>query len=260
MAAIDVSEAEFHEEVLEASRTTPVVVDFWAGWCRPCLVLGPVLERLVDEHGGRVVLAKVDVDANPGLAARFGIQGIPAVKAFRDGRVVSEFVGAQPEPMVRGFLDQLAPSPADDLAARGAELEAAGTAEAAEAAYRQALEAQPDHPSAAAGLGRLLLASGRTAEARSVVRSVAPTGEVRPVLAQLELMELAERTDSGVEEAAAAAVAGDHRRALERALELLSGDGQRDAARDLMVRIFEILGEDHPLTREYRPRLARALF
>lgn len=260
MAPIDVGEADFQQRVVGVSRTAPVVVDFWAGWCRPCLVLGPVLERLVDEHGGRIVLAKVDVDANPGLAARFGIQGIPAVKAFLDGRVVSEFVGAQPEAVVRGFLDQLAPSPADDLAARGAELEAAGRAEAAEAAYREALDAEPDHPAAAAGLGRLLLASGRREEAAGVLRSVAATEEVRPVLAQLELAELAEASDSGVEEAAAAAIAGDHERALERALELLSGDGQREAARQLMVRIFEVLGEDHPLTREYRPRLARALF
>ena len=260
MAPIDVGEADFQQKVVEASRTTPVVVDFWAGWCRPCLVLGPVLERLVDEQGGGVVLAKVDVDANPGLAARFGIRGIPAVKAFRDGQVVSEFVGAQPEAVVRAFLDQVAPSPADDLAARGAELEAAGAADAAEAAYREALVAEPDHPGAAAGLGRVLLASGRTEEARGVLRAVPATDEVRPLLAQLELIELVQRSDSGLEEAAAAAVAGDHGRALERALELLAGDGQRDAARQLMVRIFEVLGEEHPLTREYRPRLARALY
>jgi putative thioredoxin len=110
---LDVDEAEFQSRVVDASRQAPVVVDFWAGWCQPCLVLSPTLERLAQEYRGRFTLAKVDVDTNPELAARYRVQGIPAVKAFVDGAVASEFVGVQPEDLVRRFIDQVVPSEAD---------------------------------------------------------------------------------------------------------------------------------------------------
>jgi putative thioredoxin len=112
---IDVGEADFDQRVLQASEDVPVVVDFWAGWCRPCLVLSPLLERLAEENGGRFVLAKVDVDANPNLSAVFAIQSIPTVKAFVGGEVVAEFIGAQPEDVVRRFVDYLLPSRAVEL-------------------------------------------------------------------------------------------------------------------------------------------------
>ncbi len=113
---MDVDEATFESEVVERSRNLPVVVDFWAEWCGPCQMLAPVLENAVAERGGKVALAKVDVDANPSLAARFGVRGIPAVKAFRNGHAVLEFVGAQPPARVSAFLDELTePSDADRL-------------------------------------------------------------------------------------------------------------------------------------------------
>jgi putative thioredoxin len=257
---VNVGQDDFEQRVVGGSREVPVVVDFWAGWCRPCLVLGPILERLAEEYEGRFVLAKVDVDANPALAARFRIQGIPAVKAFRDGDVVSEFVGAQPEEVVRRFLDVLVPSQADDLVAEARAVEERGDLEAAEAAYRRAIAVDPGHAGAAAGLAGVLLATGRVAEARSALAAVAPSPEVRAVQARLELLDAADSASPILREAAGLAAAGEHRRALDRALEALTSDGDRDAARELMVHVFEVLGDEHPLTREYRPRLARALF
>jgi putative thioredoxin len=251
---VDVDEKTFQERVVEASKTTPVVVDFWAGWCQPCLVLGPVLERLAGEHGGRFTLAKVDVDANPQLSATFGIQGIPAVKAFKDGRVADEFVGAQPEEVVRRFIDGLVPSETDELAAAASSMDP----DQAEEAYRSVLEGRPGHPVASAGLASVLLRRGEIEEARRVVASADPSPEVAGVAAQLELQDAA-REGGELGAAARAALSGQHRDALERALTALT-DGERDRARELIVRLFELLGADHPLTREFRPRLASALY
>ena len=140
----DVVEENFEREVIERSRERPVVVDFWAEWCEPCRSLGPVLEKLAEEAGGEFLLAKVEVDRAPNLAAAYRIQGIPAVKAFRDGRPVLEFVGALPETKVREFLARLRPSLADGLTREAAGQEGSDP-QAAEAAYRRALAEEPGH-------------------------------------------------------------------------------------------------------------------
>ena len=150
----NVGEADFQQRVLERSRELPVVVDFWADWCGPCKQLTPVLERAATARAGKVELAKVDVDRNRGLQSAFHIQGIPAVKAFRDGSVAAEFTGALPPAQVESFFDSLVPSEADELARSGEEAD-----------LRRALELEPTHPEARRALGRLLLGRGETDEA-----------------------------------------------------------------------------------------------
>src|SRR5437870_12652311 len=159
---IDVAEQDFETEVIERSRSLPVVVDFWAEWCAPCRQLTPVLEKAAAEREGKVVLAKLDTDANQSIARAFGIQGIPAVKAFRDGEVVSEFVGAQPPPAVERFFNELVPSEADELVSKGDE-----------AALRSALELEPGRADAAVPLAKLLLERGDEDGALELVDNVA---------------------------------------------------------------------------------------
>src|SRR5262245_51129171 len=139
--AVDVRDRDFETAVLERSKSTPVLVDFWAPWCGPCRTLGPLLERLADEHGGAFILAKVNVDEAPAVAQAFGIQSIPAVKGFRDGVLVGEFVGAQPEATVRKLLELVLPTAADGLVAAAAAL----GPEEAERTLREALEMEPRH-------------------------------------------------------------------------------------------------------------------
>jgi putative thioredoxin len=162
MAVIDVTEQDFQQQVIERSRTTPVVVDFWAEWCGPCRALGPVLERAADAREGDVVLAKLDTDANPEIARSFGIQGIPAVKAFKDGVVVDEFVGVQPPAAVERFFDGLTPSEADRLVEAGDE-----------ASLRRALELQPGREDAVMALALLLRARGDDDDALAVLENSA---------------------------------------------------------------------------------------
>ncbi|GIU92489.1 MAG: co-chaperone YbbN [Acidimicrobiia bacterium] len=269
----DVTTQRFEDEVIARSRTVPVVVDFWAAWCGPCRVLGPILERLAAESGGRWELAKVDVDANPELAGRFGVQGIPTVIGFRDGKPVARFTGAIPEDQVRVFLDRLVPSDLDLKARAGADAYAAGDEETAERLWRQVLEQEPDHLGAGVGMAALLIARGESEAALELLGRLPPSDEVRRLQARArlsqggDLEELERRAASGDPEARLAygkALAAAHRH--PEALEVLLGvaaektEEVSEQARQAMVDLFELLGPDHPLTLEYRRKLASVLF
>jgi putative thioredoxin len=247
-AVFDVDEADFKARVVERSREVPVVVDFWAEWCGPCKQLSPALERAANGRAGKVELAKVDVDSNQSLAASFGVQGIPSVKAFVDGKVESEFTGAVPPSEVERFFDALVPSEADELAARGAR-------EGDEEALRRALELDPRNAEAKRALGRLLLERGEAAEALEVLE---------PASGDFVADGLAARARAvleGEQDLEPAFHAWD-RRDHATALELLEGalapaDGERrDLIRRMMVAIFTELGPDDPIAREHRRRLA----
>ena len=238
----DVGEAEFEQRVVARSNELPVVVDFWAAWCGPCKQLTPALERAASARAGKVELAKVDVDANPRLQAAFRIQGIPAVKAFRDGRIAAEFTGALPPAEVERFFDSLVPSEADELAASGDE-----------AALRRALELDSSHPMARRELGRLLL-RGETDAARDLLEGAAGDFVADGLLARVSLAE-----DEDLMPAFAAWDAGDPARALETLQAALPDPDRQDAIRRVMVAIFTELGADHPLAREHRRRLSAAL-
>jgi putative thioredoxin len=243
---VDVTESNFDAGVLDRSHSLPVVVDFWAEWCAPCRQLGPILEREASKRSGRLELVKLDVDANPTVSRSYGIQGIPAVKAFHKGRVVAEFVGAQPTAVVERFLDSLFPSQAELLAQMGDEV-----------SLRAALELEPGHADAAVQLARILHSRGQDQEALDVLgvhRSFAADG----LSARIRL----ER--SGVPDlsrAFAALDAGDNEQALEALIEAITlARSSRDEIRRVVVGILDELGPDHPLATTSRTRLASALY
>ena len=251
---MDVSERTFQTDVLDRSRTLPVVVDFWAEWCGPCRQLTPVLERAVAARAGKLELAKVDVDANPGLARAFRIQGIPAVKAFKDGQVAAEFVGAQPPSAVEQFLDSLLPSEADGLVELGDE-----------ASLRRAHELEPTRADAAVPLAKILKARGEIDEALTVLARVPGSFAADGLAARIGL-ESAARNGAqppvpDLTDAFSALDEGEYERALDLLIGALpSADGARDDVRRVVIGVLEELGVEHPLARAARRRLASALY
>jgi putative thioredoxin len=245
--AVNVSEATFDRDVIELSRQTPVVVDFWAEWCGPCRTLGPALEAAEASRGGRVLLAKVDVDANQGLSARFGIQGIPAVKAFRDGDVVDEFVGAVSKAKVEELFDSLVPSRADELLAAGDEL-----------SLREANELDPRRADIAVALARKRLERGAEDDALSAVEGHAGDFAAEGIAARISLgksgiaAEAFEALDRGETPASLDSLLGQ--------LAETDEDATREQLRRAVVGILATLDPGDPTAREYRRRLATSLY
>ncbi|HNQ56102.1 MAG: co-chaperone YbbN [Rhodocyclaceae bacterium] len=280
--AIDVTESNFLQEVIEASHRFPVLVDFWAPWCGPCRSLGPILERLAAEYQGRFRLAKVNSDENQALAAQFGVRGIPNVKAVVDGQIVNEFTGALPESAVREFIDALLPSPAEPLRQEALAARARGEGDATRKLLLQAIHLDPRHEPARLDLIDVLLDAGDFAEAQRLLDEVAENAKDRGRIDSLAArLALARGAAGGADEAAlrarlaadAADLAArlalanllalkqDYRAALEELLEIVRRDRafEDDIGRKTMLQIFSLLGGDSDLVREYRGRLSTAL-
>ena len=272
----DIDQSQFAAEVLQRSAEVPVVVDFWAEWCGPCKVLGPILERLADAYGGRFELVKVDVDANPQLQAQFRVQSIPTVIAFKDGRAAASFIGAKPEAQVRTWIEALLPSPWDVMVDQARDLSFDGDEAGAEALYRKVLAEVPDHPDAATALAATLIARQDTDEALIVLGRLPRTAEVERLEAAarlaarsgVDLGALEQRlADDPGDDAArlelgeALAAKGEYEAGLDHLLAVVGAAGPlRERARRAMIDVFGLLGPEHPLTTGYRRKLANELF
>jgi len=280
---MDVSSAEFEQAVIEASKAAPVLVDFWAEWCGPCRALKPVLEKLATEYEGKFQLAKINSDENQELAQRYGVRGIPNVKAFVNGELVDEFSGALPEAQVRAFLDRLIPSPAEKTRLDALALYAAsGDARQALTMLAAASQLDPQNENVRIDRANLLIALNEFDEARRLLESLSPLAQMDERVTALQArLALATGTggdaDAGelVKRIAADANDSDARlrlarwhitleqyaQALDQLLEIVRRDRKYkdDGARKTMLQLFTVMGSDHPLVADYRRKLAGAL-
>lgn len=284
---VDGSTASFAKDVIEASQHALVLVDFWAAWCGPCKQLTPLLEKVVKSYGGKVRLVKINTDEHPGIAGQLRIQSLPTVYAFRDGRPLDGFMGAQPESGIRAFIDRLiGEEQGADLAAvltAAEEALDAGDLQAAAEAYAAVLQEDQQNVAALAGLAQCYLKSGDVERAEQMIALVPPASRnaaaVESVRAKLELAKMATGTDNRIELlsrltanpndhqarfdlAVALAARGAKQEALDHLLELFRRDRKwnEEAARKQLLQLFEAWGPKDDLTIEGRRRLASLLF
>jgi putative thioredoxin len=243
--AVDIGEREFQTAVIDRSRELPVVVDFWAPWCGPCRQLTPALERAAESRAGNVELVKVNTDENPTISRAFQIQGIPAVKAFKDGREVAQFVGVLPPAQVERFFDGLVPSEAEQLVAAGDE-----------ASLRRALEVEPTRRDAKVKLAQLLFARGERDDALALVEGLQGDFAAEGLAARIRLEE-----QPGYAEAFKLLDAGSREQALDALIAAIpTADGLKDDIRRAVVGILATYEQGDPTARSYRMKLSSALY
>jgi putative thioredoxin len=271
---IDVDEATFESEVVLRSHELPVIVDFWAPWCGPCTVLSPLLERIAIEAGGAFRLAKINVDQSPNLAIRYGVQGIPAVKALHEGKVVAEFVGAQPEPVVRRFIERLVPSEADIAVNAAQSLLATRHWSDAESAFREIIAEDETNSTAALGMVKSLLMQGLGQEALDILEHFPAGTEWANAESLMPLAELLADVEGDgkkplddplaarLYQAARLIGRGNIQAAMDGMLDILREDKtfQDSLPKKVLLALFTLLGDDDPVTRQYRDELASILF
>lgn len=269
-----VTESDFEYEVLAYSQNTPVVVDFWAEWCKPCKMLSPILEKLVDEANGAFRLAKVDADVNPNLVLKYSIRSIPTVLAFSQGNRISDFAGLQPEPRVREFISHiLPPSPARLMVQKGDSLLASGDLESSRQAYEDAIRITEDYPGALLGLIKVNLLEGNAPAAREIFRAFPACKEYNEAERLLPLMKAMQDSVSGtlMNETDLDAAFQNSMRLATRGNILASVDGlmdilrqdkhfRRDRGREVVLALLDLLDQESELTRQYRKELTSILF
>jgi len=271
---VDVSDSDFEYEVVAYSQNIPVVVDFWATWCKPCKVMDPILERLAVEAQGAFRLARVDVDANPNLAMRFSVRNIPTVKAFSGGAVVGEFVGSQPEARLREFVGKITPPSPLSLALEKAESLLSGHQwSEGEKTFRSVLEQEPGNPAALLGLSKILLGQGKGSEAAQILRDFPASKQYNDAeilmpyanaLLAYQKNNLDDDTDldAAFRSSIRLAGKGNFVAALDGLFDILRQDKKfrNGKARLVALSLFEIMGEDDPNIRQYRSEMASILF
>jgi len=268
-----VTESDFEYEVIAYSNQAPVLVDFWAEWCHPCKSLTPILEKYAIEGQGSFRLAKVNVDDNPNLALRYGVRSIPNVKAFRDGQVVSEFLGLQPEPRVKEFLRNLTPSQIDLMLEKGQSLLETMDWVGAHRSFQEFLAKSPNQPAGLLGLLKSCLMQGKFSEARQILDGFPASPEyarvelIRPLFSVLWSISsnqpaLDDPLEATYDNALRLVLRGNLPAAMDGLIDILRQDKHfhNDDARKVLLGLFEVLGDNQPLTRQYRRELAMVLF
>ncbi|GAB4471947.1 MAG: thioredoxin [Anaerolineales bacterium] len=269
---LDVNELDFHYNVLEYSFQNPVVIDFWANWCHPCKMLTPILEKIAIEANGAFRLAKINVDQNSNLAIRMGVHSIPHVKGVKNGQVVNEFVGLQPETKVREFIQSLLPQPSELWIEKGDHFYKEGDWDEAAEAFRQALQIKSENSVARLGLAKCLFRLQSFREAQSLLIDFPASKEystaerlkylIDEVLLNLEAPLPEDEMEAAYQHSLRLIYKGNYFAALDGLLDILrqNKNYQNGKLKEIIIELLDLLGDTEPETRAYRQELASILW